>query len=42
MLLEELLAQEHVEARISLVGHVNDVGVLSLNFLSGFHSLLLY
>ncbi len=29
VLLEQLLAQEDVEARVSLVGNVDDVGVLS-------------
>ena len=39
VLLEELLAEENVEARVSLVGNVDDVGILSLNFLT-LHSLL--
>lgn len=43
MLLEELLAEEHVEVLVSLVGHVDDVGVLS--WLSGlgllFHLVIL-
>lgn len=34
MLLEELLAQEDVEAGVSLVGHVNDLGVFSNNLLN--------
>ena len=29
MLLEELLAEEHVEVLVSLVRHVDDVGVFS-------------
>ena len=40
MLLEKLLAEEYVEARVSLVRHVDDVGILSLRFLGGgLHSL---
>ena len=39
MLLEKLLAEEYVEARVSLVGHVDDVGILSLRFLCNLHSL---
>ncbi len=40
MLLEKLLAKEDVEAGVSLVGNIDDVGVLSLRFLT-FHSLIL-
>jgi hypothetical protein len=39
VLLEQLLAKEDVEAGISLVGHVDDVGILSLRFLT-LHSLI--
>jgi len=39
VLLEELLAKEDVEARVSLVRHVDDVGVFSLSFLA-LHSLI--
>ena len=38
MLLEELLAKEDVEVLVPLVGHVDDVGVLSRSLsLGGFH-----
>ena len=35
MLLEQLLAQEDIEAGVSLVGNVDDLGVFSNNFLGG-------
>ena len=35
VLLEQLLAQEDIEAGISLVGNVDDLGVFSNNFLGG-------
>lgn len=39
MLLQELLSEEDVEAGVSLVGNVDDVGIFSLNFLA-LHSLI--
>ncbi len=40
MFLEKLLAKEDIEAGVSLVRNIDDVGVLSLLFLT-FHSLIL-
>ena len=39
VLLEQLLAQEDVKARVPLVGHVDNLGVLSgfLRLLDAFH-----